>query len=190
VAHPRTLFALALLSALVALVGVRCTELGGDAASPPDGGLRPYTINPTVDDKSKLYSLIGRWYPTDEVKRLSDVTLTPEEWCKREPTVLTVMPDQVESQCEKGEYSAGIAVVKTSTQPGEIALVLRSPKDSPFRQIRFAEVRGPKAIITGNPCFGGAATPHQRFPEYEILTRQILGGRRCSQLTAANPPSP
>jgi hypothetical protein len=166
-----------------------CTQGSGDAES--DGGLSPYTITTAVDDKSKLYNLIGRWYPEPEVKRLSDVTLTPEEWCKREPMLINILPDQVEVRCENGnELSAGIALVKTSTQPGEITLLLRSPKESPLRHLRFEEVRGPRAMIVGSPCYSGRATQHLRFPEYEILTRQILGGRRCSQLGASGPSNP
>jgi hypothetical protein len=157
----------------------------GRFAPIPTGGAQ-------VDDKSKLYNLIGRWYPTSEVARLKDDTLTPNEWCARQPTRLTVMPDSVEMVCEKGDkHSAAIARVKTSTKAGEILLLLRVGKDAPMRQIRFEEVRGPNATIVGLPCWSGRAEPHQRFPEYEILTRQILQGRRCSQLESAEAaPSP
>lgn len=152
----------------------------------PDTGLSPNFVGGQVDDKSKLYNLIGRWYPASEVTRLRDETLTPLEWCAQEPVKLNVMPDSVEVRCGRGAvHSAAIARVKTSTQPGEITLLLRVSKDAPMKQLRFQEVRGPTAIISGLPCWGGKATPHQRFPEYEILTRQILGGRRCSQLEAA-----
>jgi hypothetical protein len=174
---------------LAALFLAACTQPGGETEA--DGGPTPYTITTAVDDKSKLYNLIGRWYPEGEVKRLSDVTLTPEEWCKREPMLINVLTDQVEARCENGtEFSAGIALVKTSTRPGEITLLLRSPKDSLLRSLRFQEVRGPNAVIAGSPCFAGRPSPHQRFPEYEILTRQILGGRRCSQLGQAPAPVP
>ena len=91
-----------------------------------------------MDDKSKLYNLIGRWYPTAEVTRLKDETLTPEEWCAREPMKLTVMPDSVEVRCDKGQvFTAAIARARTSTVPGELTLLLRVSKDSPLKQVRF-----------------------------------------------------
>jgi hypothetical protein len=169
---------LALLFA-VAIGATACPAGEGDL---PEGAPAPLTGG-QVDEKSKLYNLIGRWYPTTEVTRLKDETLTPQEWCQQEPMRLTVMPDSVEVRCEKGQtYSAAIARVKTSTRPGEITLLLRVSKESPLRQVRFEEVRGPNASIAGLPCWGGRSQAHQRFPDYEILTRQILGGQRCSQI--------
>ena len=152
----------------------------------PEPGLSPNFVSGPVDDKSKLYNLIGRWYPASEVTRLRDETLTPLEWCAQEPVKLNVMPDSIQVRCGRGAvHSAAIARVKTSTKPGEITLLLRVSKESPMKQLRFEDVRGPTATIAGLPCWEGKPIPHQRFPEYEILTRQILGGRRCSQLEAA-----
>lgn len=165
--------------------------LGGCQDGAPavaDSGLTPYVLGTQADDKSKLYNLIGRWYPVSEVKRLRDENVTPEEWCQREPGRLTIMPDQVEVRCADGQvHSAALARVSTSTKVGEITLSLRVAKDRPWRLVRFEGGAGPTAIITGLPCFGGGAEPHQRFPELEILTRQILGGRRCAQLEAQLP---
>lgn len=142
----------------------------------------PVIVSAQVDDKSKLYGLLGRWYPVREVQRLRDENLTPADWCKKPPMRLTLLPDTVEVVCEKGDsYSAPLARVRTSTG-GDIVLTLRASKDAPLKQLRFASVHGVRANIAGSPCFEGEEEPHERFPDYEIMTRQILGGKRCSQL--------
>lgn len=165
-----------------ALLTVACAEEAPDAAGAPSS---PVIVNAQVDDKSKLYGLLGRWYPLREVQRLRDETLTAHDWCKKPPMRLTLLPDAVEVVCEKGEsYSAPLARVRTSTA-GEIVLSLRVSKDAAMRQLRFQNVRGTRANIAGSPCFEGEDEPHERFPDYEIMTRQILGGKRCSQIDAA-----
>lgn len=165
------------------LLSLCCAEEPPDAAGAPSSS--PVIVNAQVDDKSKLYGLLGRWYPVREVQRLRDETLTAHDWCKKPPMRLTLLPDAVEVVCEKGEsYSAPLARVRTSTA-GEIVLSLRVSKDATMRQLRFQNVRGTKANITGSPCFEGEEEPHERFPDYEIMTRQILGGKRCSQIDAA-----
>ena len=176
---------------LVALALVACS---GDVPEPgaPIPGAAPVVTNARVDDKSKLYNLIGRWYPASEVQRLTDETLTPDEWCAKPPQRLMVLPDSIEVHCSETEiYTAPLASVRTSTLAGEVILSLRVGKDAAMRQIRFDQINGPKARVTGSPCQGGAQTDYERFPEYEVLTRQILNGRRCSQIELPEPsPSP
>ena len=52
-----------------ALLTVACAEEAPDAAGAPSS---PVIVNAQVDDKSKLYGLLGRWYPLREVQRLRD----------------------------------------------------------------------------------------------------------------------
>lgn len=159
----------------------------GETSTSEDAGLSPFYLSSIEYEKARLYNLVGRWYPESEIDRLRDPTLTPEEWCAREPVRIFIHQDHVEVFCAKEPPKrASIARVQTSTQPGELTLLLRASKDAPLRQLRF-QTRGPTAIIAGNPCLGGRATMHRRFPEYEILTRQILGGRRCSQVIEGEP---
>lgn len=153
-----------------------------DPAESSDAGLSPFYLSSIEYEKARLYNLVGRWYPEAEIDRLRDPTLTPEEWCKREPVRIFIHQDRVEVFCEnETPKRAAIARVQTSTRAGELTLLLRASKESPLRQLRF-EVQGPTALVTGSPCFRGRATMHRRFPEFEILTRQILAGRRCSQV--------
>jgi hypothetical protein len=87
-------------------------------------------------------------------------------------------------RCAKGaELNAMIAGAHQETD-GRITLNMRAKEDSPLKQLSF-QARGPKASITGNPCFEGQVVEYARFPEYEILSREILGGRRCAQLARA-----
>src|SRR5205807_8970447 len=85
-----------------------------------------------------------------------------------------------EGAWKKGaEISAAIARTQRE-KGGKISLVLRAKESSPLRQLRF-EARGPRATISGSPCFD-QPTEYARFPEYEIFSREILGGRRCAQV--------
>lgn len=161
---------------------------GGNTEPAPTPGVAPVVTNAQVDDKSQLYNLIGRWYPSTEVARLKDDTLTPAEWCARPPMKLMVLPDSIEVHCGPNEvHTAPLARVRTTTAAGEVILSLRVGKDAIMRQIRFDALDGPRARITGSPCSGGAPTAYERFPEYEVLTRQILNGRRCSQIDVPEP---
>lgn len=156
---------------------------GEPPPEPADAGFSPFVLPTSADERSNVFPLIGRWYPVDEVKRLSDRTLTPEVWCEREPSKLTVSQDEAAIQCDTGPpLKAGIASVRSSTVAGELVMDFRVAKDFPMKMLRFSDRRGPSALIQGVPCHNGVATRYQRFPEYEILTRQILSGRRCSQL--------
>lgn len=168
------------LAAVAVLPALLACE--SDPSESADAGLSPFYLSSIEYEKARLYNLVGRWYPESEIDRLRDPTLTPEEWCAREPVRISIHQDRVEVFCEKeAPKRAAIARVQTSTRPGELTLLLRASKDSPLRQLRF-EVQGPSARVTGSPCNKGQTTMHRRFPEFEILTRQILGGRRCSQV--------
>jgi hypothetical protein len=170
--------------ALGAIVGVGVVAACGEPPpAAPEVSTSPVVVSAPVDDKAKLYNLVGRWYPVREVERLRDDTLTPAEWCKRPPMRLALLPDGVEVTCADGRtHAAAIARVRTSTRAGETIVVLRSGKDGPLRQLRFEEMRGPTVSVSGSPCDPSGTAPYQRFPEFEIMTRQILGGKRCSQV--------
>ena len=174
----------ALTAEVGALVGACAVAACGEPPpAAPEVSTSPVIVSAPVDDKAKLYNIVGRWYPQREVERLRDDTLTPTEWCKRAPMRLAVLPDGVEVTCADGRtHAAAIARVRTSTRAGETIVVLRSGKDGPLRQLRFEDLRGPTVIVSGSPCDPSGTAPYQRFPEYEIMTRQILGGKRCSQL--------
>lgn len=151
-------------------------------SSAPDAGPEStgFFVDTGAGDKSLVYNLVGRWYPEEEIKRLSDRTLTPEQWCEREPGTVFIMPDRVEVRCNRGTlHAAAIAEIKRD-KAGLITLGMRAPEGSPLRALTF-DARGPNATIAGNPCLEGPIA-YGRFPEYEILTRQILGGRRCAQV--------
>jgi len=173
--------------ALGAVILAGCPE---SEAELPDVGPSPFIFSAGGQEKSRIFPLIGRWYPLSEVKRLSDPTLTAVEWCNRKPAIVKIELDQIHVRCVQGGIqSAGIARVRTSSVPGEVVLDLRAAKDSHLRLLRFRELRGPTARLLGSPCVpGGAATPHQRFPDYEVLTREILNGRRCTQILETTAP--
>ena len=160
------------------------------SSEPPDAGLSPFYLSSMEYEKARLYNLVGRWYPEEEIERLRDPTLTPEMWCAREPVRVFVHQDRVEVYCaNQAPKRASIARVQTSSKAGDLTLLLRAAKESPLRQLRF-ETNGPSAVVSGSPCFGGKPTMHRRFPEFEILTRQILAGRRCSQVVEGEAPTP
>lgn len=167
-------------AALTALVAAGCPEPGDDV---PDIGPSPFIFSSTAQEKSKIFPLIGRWFPVAEAKRLTDPTLTATQWCRRLPAMVKIELDQVHVQCDEGPLiSAGIARVRTSSVPGEVILDFRAGRDSKLRQFRFRDLRGPTTTLVGSPCYGGQPTPYQRFPDYEVLTREILNGRRCTQV--------
>lgn len=172
------------LSAMVAALAFTfgCSQ-GAEVVSLVDASVAPdYTKLPQGGDaKSLVNNLIGRWYPEAEIKRLDDDTMVPEEWCKRPPTVLQIWSDEVKVQCDGGDpISAPIARVQQS-KAGGIDLVLRAKEDAAMRVVHFVEVKGPKSVIEGTPCFK-TATKYARFPKFETLQRSILAGKRCSQV--------
>ncbi|GEM_PF-3065451 len=134
------------------------------------------------DSKALMYNLIGRFFPTEEIKRLDDDSMTPQAWCNRDPSMIRVLLDEVEVQCNEGEQmSAAIARV-TRHESGGIQIVLRASEEAPLKSLLFEKVIGSNAQITGSPCFAGKPTAHARFPKIETLRRQILGGQRCAQI--------
>src|SRR5438128_11152969 len=80
----------------------------GGKSDLPDAEVTSFYVDTAADDKALLYNLIGRWYPADEIKRLSDRTLTPEQWCAREPMVIFVYPEMIQVQCASGPEQAAM----------------------------------------------------------------------------------
>lgn len=166
---------------LAAVLGLSsgCTPGASEAT---DAAIYDYTaVNTGPDTKALIYNLIGRWYPVEEIARLDDDSMTPEAFCAREPSMLTVLLDDVEIQCDQGaSVSVAIARVERSAEGG-IHLAMRA-KEEELKHITFKKVLGSTAVIAGSPCYGGKDHDYARFPKYEVLQRQILGGRRCAQI--------
>src|SRR5205823_1276617 len=127
-----------------------CPGLPGFKSDSPDAGeVTSFYVDTAADEKALLYNLVGRWYPEQEIKRLSDRTLTPEQWCDREPSMIFVIPENVIVRCGKGsELTAMIAQVKTE-KGGKITLNMRAAEDSPLKTLSF-DLRGPRATIGGS----------------------------------------
>ncbi len=145
-----------------------------------------YYDAPVGDDpKAAMYNLIGRWYPDEEVKRLDNDQMTPEEWCARPPTHILVMLDGVTVQCSEGRaIRAAIARVER-TKNRELKLVMRAKADDPLKELLFAKTIDDHATVIGSPCDKTKPTPHRRFPKFEKLRRSILAGKRCAQISTA-----
>lgn len=166
-----------------AIVSTGCTA---GVLSPQDAGApASFFIETGADQKALLYNLVGRWYPEDEIKRFSDRTLTAAQWCEREPSTIFLAPEKVEVRCTKGSVDEATIAKVSRESDGTITIRLRTKEDSNMRELRVL-ARGPKATITGSPCASGPVE-YGRFPEYEILSREILGNRRCAQLTTEEP---
>lgn len=166
---------------MVGLLGLSACGKGAQEEAPKTFD---YTKAASADGDSKalIYNLIGRFFPKKEIERLDDDSMTPEAWCRRDPSVIRVMLDEVEVQCDDGSpYSAAIARV-IRHESGGIQIVLRAAEDAPLKALLFEDVIGSSARITGSPCFEGKAAEHARFPKIETLRRQILGGQRCAQI--------
>ena len=172
---------------VAALVGAICASV----ACAPDGGMdsvdqsfdysRPYGAE--TDAKTLVYNLIGRWFPTEEIVRLDNDTMTPEAWCAREPTHVEILLSGARVQCDSGpRLETAIARVDRHHASGGIQLVLRPIDGSDLRTLVFERVVGTTAVIQGSPCFDMRATQYERFPRIETLRRQILGSQRCERL--------
>lgn len=149
-----------------------------------DASVPDYTqLPPNTDQKGLINNLIGRWYPETEILRLDDDTMVPEAWCARPPTKVQVKTDELIVQCDSGDaHIAPIARVEKS-KSGGINLILRAREDAIMRQIHFIEVMGSTAKIEGTPC-SDKPIAYARFPKFETLQRQIIGGKRCAQVIA------
>lgn len=171
-----------LLPLTAAVVGAACSTDGLE-----DSGTRVYDYShpygADTDPKTLIYNLIGRWFPTEEIVRLDNDTMTPEAWCARQPTHIQVFLDGVWVQCDKGpRLETAIARVDRHHETGGIHLVLRPIEGSDLRTLVFEKVVGTTSVIRGSPCFDMKATQYERFPRIETLRRQILGSQRCEQL--------
>jgi len=173
---------------LVALAaGLLSACPGEDPNAVPDSGSLPFLSVDLGEDKSQIFPLIGRWYPLAEIKRLTDRSLTAQEWCKRPPTHLQIKVDEAIVQCDEGpELVASIGGVRTSTSDGALILDLRVPRDYPVQKL-MVQVQGPRAVVRGSPCDGQRETVYQRFPQYELLTREVLGNNVCAQVLEGRP---
>lgn len=170
-----------LVVSLAAALSTSCQAVSGWTSEPDAGDVTTFYIDTVADDKQVIYNLVGRWYPEEEVRRLSDRTLTPEQWCQREPSMIFVNPDSVTVRCEKGPEQTAMIATAQRHKDGKIVIAMRAKEDSKMRQLTFT-ARGPQATIAGSPCVEGQQAEFKRFPEYEILGREILGGRRCAQI--------
>jgi hypothetical protein len=160
------------------------------SSGPQDASVYDYTkVNTGTDQKALIYNLIGRWFPESEIQRLDDDTMTPEEWCAREPAKIEIALDDVEVSCTDGtKYSSPIARVERTEQG--ITLVMRASEGAKLKALTFSEIisrsedkNRPKAKVLGTPCTDSMLPEaYARFPRLEILERQILDGRQCAQI--------
>ena len=139
-----------------------------------------------TDPKALINNLVGRWYPLEELERLSDDSVTAEQWCSRDPFMVKVSLDEVMVRCAAdSSYDYAIGRVGRHEASGGIEIALRAPEDSPLRQLAFERVKGSEATISGIPCYKNAPHEYRRFPRFDSLRREVLDGRRCSQLSNA-----
>lgn len=178
-------FVAAVLLVLAACLGPACSPVPKeDPSSQIYDYSRPYGAE--TDPNALKYNLIGRWFPTEEIVRLDNDTMTPEIWCAREPTLIHIELDAVAVQCDSGPLlETAIARVERHRDTGGIQLVLRPIEGSDLRTLIFEKIVGTTAIIRGSPCFDMKATQYERFPRIETLRRQILGSQRCEHLRTA-----
>lgn len=178
--------------AAVAGVAYLSTACAPDGRAEPVAGQvfdysRPYGAE--TEPKTLIYNLIGRWFPTEEIVRLDNDTMTPEVWCAREPTHIQVFLSGIRIQCDRGpRLETAIARVDRHRSTGGIQLVLRPVDGSDLRTLVFERVVGTTAVIQGSPCFGLRATQYERFPRIETLRRQILGSQRCERIRSKPAP--
>ena len=86
---------------------------GEPPPEPADAGFSPFVLPTSADERSNVFPLIGRWYPVDEVKRLSDRTLTPEVWCERDLHSTRSQGWKQYAAAGASVWSDGLAVVMT-----------------------------------------------------------------------------
>src|SRR5262245_29776572 len=164
----------------------------GGSSGTVDASVYDYTkVNTGTDKKALIYNLIGRWFPEAEIQRLDDDSMTPEQWCAREPARIEIFLDDVEVFCIDGtRYASPIARVDRTDEG--VVLVMRAPEDSRLKSLTFGEVLSrsedknrPKAKVLGSPCNTSTLPEaYARFPRLEILERQILDGKQCAQIRA------
>ena len=165
---------------IVTVLTAACSEQQKQETARADSGVVTFNYQDTENDKAIIFPLIGRWYPVHEVRRLSDRTLTAEEWCSRPAERILIEMEKARVQCIEGtEYVASVADVKTTTVPDEFVISFRSTKDAPLRQLIFSNVMGVAAEISKSPCDEGKRVAFQRFPEFDVIRRKIVEGRPC-----------
>ena len=108
--------ALTMMAAIAA-----CSELAGRGR--PDSGPINYGSARTVGVRKALVNnLVGRWYTKDEIARLDDDTMAPEEWCARAPSLIAVSPDDVEVRAR---------MVRTTSWRLRASIAVGDPSRSP-----------------------------------------------------------
>lgn len=156
---------------------------------PQEHRLYDFTREVQGGPKAMIYNLVGRWYPIEEVKRLEKLGITPADWCKRPISKLELTMDEVALQCDQGGVQRAVVAQVGPGSMGGVQLKLRASTDSKLNQVLFKTVvggaNGTEATIEGLPCYGGKLHVYVRFPRYEILRRQVLGGRSCEQVLDA-----
>jgi hypothetical protein len=124
-----------------------------------------------------------------DARPLYDDTMTPAQWCAREPARIEVFLDDVEVYCMDGtRYASPIARIDRSKEG--IQVVMRADDKAKLRSLTFTEVvsrsedkNRPKAKVLGSPCSDSMLPEaYARFPKIEILERQILDGRNCAMI--------
>jgi hypothetical protein len=173
------------LASILALCG--CP--GGSSGS-MDASVYDYTkVNTGSDKKALIYNLIGRWYPEAEIMRLDNDSMTPEQWCAREPARIEIYLDDVEVYCMDGSRHASPIARVDRTDEG-VVIVMRASEEAKLRSLTFTEVisrsedkNRPKAKVLGSPCSQSTLPEaYARFPKIEVLERQILDGRNCAMI--------
>jgi hypothetical protein len=166
------------------------TGCPGGSAGSADAAVYDYTkVNTGSDKKALIYNLIGRWFPEAEIHRLDDDTMTPEQWCAREPARIEIFLDDVEVYCQDGSRHAGPIARVDRTDEG-ITIVMRASDEAKLKTLTFAEVvsrsedkNRPKARVLGSPCSQSTLPEaYARFPKIERLEREILNGRNCAMI--------
>jgi hypothetical protein len=166
---------LSVLAAAAFLVGCRDSDTAGKA-KPLDFAAIDVGV-----EKALLYNLVGRWFPVDEVERLRGSSMTAADWCQRPPTMVSVDQESVIVQCSEGDArKSAIGSVKREAGPS-VSLFLRNSDTRGDTVLRFRQVTGQTALLEGVDCQPDRPILYRRFPEFEILERQILGGRQCAQ---------
>ena len=162
----------------------------GGASSSADAAVYDYTkVNTGSDKKALIYNLIGRWYPEAEIHRLDNDSMTPEQWCAREPARIEIFLDDVQVYCEDGTQHAS-PIARVDRGDTGITIVMRASEDAKLKSLTFTEVisraeekNRPKAKVLGSPCSQSTLPEaYARFPKIETLERQILNGRHCAMI--------
>ncbi len=170
-----------LLTLVLAPLVFACSGKGEDDQPKVFDYSMPYGAD--TDPKALLNNLVGRWYPLEEVKRLSDDSMTAKQWCSRDPLMVKISLDEVLVRCAADQvFEFAIGRVARHKESSGAEIFLRAPESSALRSLAFERHVGPEATVSGIPCYDKKAHEYRRFPSFESLRRAVLDGKRCSQL--------